>query len=238
MKDYFTSNTLTHLAEETISEFDASKLVIFHIPYVDNSEDWAYLICDNINNRFISEFDFIDDYRFNAVQKPQDFIAEVFNQNINKIKWSEVLKDSAHNKPIYIIFDSNNLSQDWSDIFKELVSAYQSWNRDFFCKKIVVIFLGLEEKPSWTKSPAVRYFQLWNVISWEEMRNLARSWLPDNKNPFFLEWQIASYVGAAQSNPFLLKKLCMEMPTNYKAIVELLSNISGGKSSEDKLLPF
>ena len=229
----FNTHKLSMMAEEVLSEFEASKLVVIHIPSIDNAEEWANLICVNINQKIHSEFDFIQQYDFNNKNHPKDFSKEVFSEpNIN-FNWEKALEDNAHTEPVYVWIDMQSHNEDWGHFFENMVRAYQSWNREYYCKKIVLIFLGLEVVPLWVKSPAVRYFQFWNVISWEEMRTLAKSWLVEDDNPYFNEWQIASYVGVSRLDPFLLHQLCISNPVNFNSIKEEIKKITCSKQKND-----
>lgn len=225
----FNTHKLSMMVEDVLSEFDASKLVVIHIPSIDNAEEWANLICVNINKNIHSEFDYIQQYDFNNKDQPKDFLNEVFSEQSTDFSWEKVLEDNAHAKPVYVWIDMQNHNEYWSVFFENLVRAYQSWDREYYCKKIVLILLGLEIVPRWIKSPAVRYFQFWNVISWEEMRTLAKGWLIEDENPYFNEWQISSYVGAARLDPFLLYQLCMNSPVNFNSIKEEIKKISYNK---------
>jgi len=229
----FNTHKLSIMAEEVLSEFEASKLVVIHIPSIDNVEEWANLICVNINQKIHSEFDFIQQYEFNNKTHPKDFLEGVFSEPDINFNWEKALEDNAHTEPVYVWIDMQNHNEDWEDFFENMVRAYQSWNREYYCKKIVLIFLGLEVVPLWVKSPAVRYFQFWNVISWEEMRTLAKSWLVEEDNPYFNEWRVASYVGASRLDPFLLHQLCINNPVNFNSIKEEIKKITCSKQQND-----
>ena len=62
-------------------------------------------------------------------------------------------------------------------------------------------------------SPATKHFYLWNALRWEDMRCLGASWLDgETTNPLMRAWQVSSYTGAANGDPFLLREICSQAP--------------------------
>lgn len=90
-------------------------------------------------------------------------------------------------------------------------------------------------------SPVVQHFLLWNPLRWQDMHGLAAAWLETNgARPLKSAWQVASYVGASNGDPFLLRAICDALPENLGALYEVVTTLAsstGRCDSETDCLP-
>lgn len=90
-------------------------------------------------------------------------------------------------------------------------------------------------------SPAVQHFFLWNPLRWQDMHGLAAAWLDSSgTRPLKRAWQVASYVGASNGDPFFLRTICDTLPNNLAALYDMIANLAsnaGRSDSEVEWLP-
>jgi hypothetical protein len=90
-------------------------------------------------------------------------------------------------------------------------------------------------------SPVVQHFLLWNPLRWQDMHGLAAAWLETNgARPLKCAWQVASYVGASNGDPFLLRAICDTLPESLGALYEVIAALAtstGRCDSEIDWLP-
>lgn len=90
-------------------------------------------------------------------------------------------------------------------------------------------------------SPVVQHFLLWNPLRWQDMHGLAAAWLETNgARPLKCAWQVASYVGASNGDPFLLRAICDTLPESLGALYKVIAALAistGRCDSEIDWLP-
>lgn len=76
-------------------------------------------------------------------------------------------------------------------------------------------------------SPVAQHFLLWNPLRWQDMHGLAAAWLETNgERPLKCAWQIASYVGASNGDPFLLRTICDALPESLGALYDMVAALA------------
>jgi hypothetical protein len=103
-------------------------------------------------------------------------------------------------------------SDAWLALVTRIERIYGKNSDEIMLRPLLVFWHGKTASKT-RASPAVKKRFLWNPLRWEDMRGLAAAWLQaENTNPLTRAWQISTYTGAANGDPFLLEEICAEPP--------------------------
>lgn len=86
-------------------------------------------------------------------------------------------------------------------------------------------------------SPVVQHFILWNPLRWQDMHGLAAAWINTNgERPLRCAWQVASYVGCSNGDPFLLREICDSLPESLKELYEIIAALATSAGRSDSTI--
>ena len=120
----------------------------------------------------------------------------------------------------------NVLPEAWEQCFKDVARALADTEPGENSRTFIIFISGALTPRSLSSHASVSRYALWNAIEWEDLRLMAR-WLlpPDDTNPLFRAWQIATYSAAANGDPALLGRICDAVPKSISETLSFINNV-------------
>lgn len=224
--------SIVGVAEHTVTDLRGGKVVFFHLPPIARGQDWeAELVAaisrrrgEGVNTVFLDQAD----------ARPEQSFQRELNDSATSLE--EALEGSLISRRAAVLsvaFDKEP-SQPWIKLFGRVERLYEKCSEQGSLRPLIVFCHG-QRIPVTKNSPAVKHRYLWNALRWEDMRGLAIAWLEsESTNPLIRAWQISSYTGAANGDPFLLKEICAEAP---RQLAGLRSGFFGSLQKDGQCLP-
>lgn len=224
--------SIVSVAEHTVTDLRGGKVAFFHLPPIARAQDWetelvaaiSRRLGEGVNTVFLDEDD----------PRPEHSFQQEINDEAKSLE--EALEASLISRRVTVLSVgfSRPPSQAWGKLFGRLERMYEKSVEEGGLRPLVVFCHGARV-PVTKSSPAVKHRYLWNALRWEDMRGLATAWLESEAtNPLTKAWQIASYTGAANGDPFLLKAICAEAP---RQIVGIRNGFLSGLQKDGKCMP-
>ena len=110
----------------------------------------------------------------------------------------------------------------WQSFLVELISKIKQSDQSRHFRKLIVFNGGNREFPEFlTQSPSVDHFQLWNALTWEELRLFAGAWIADETNEIRKAWMVSTYCGASNFDIKVLLNLIETRPMSLQETVSM-----------------
>lgn len=191
-------------------ELRAGKVVAFGLPRIASALSWR----DEIVDAICTGRDFERPVLIEGVSDSpptESELARLMDSGAETL--AESLQCYAIGTPPAVISIAGSIAESdpWQKLISRILRIYASAADSNSLRPMILVTEG-SLPADHCNSPALRRFQLWSPLRWEDMRALAGSWIVDSTNPLIREWRIASYVGAANGDPFLLREICRQAP--------------------------
>lgn len=213
--------SLDDLATDVVADMIAGKTVFVQFPRYCNRQFWQNQIVSacqmvlrlegndaHIERVTINNDDFTPTDLFDDLAIPKGSSVERF------------LTGYGHD-PVALAFEKplSELPQ-WSQFIEQVAREQKSLDSNDM-SRLILVFSDPDLDTSLSASASVSSYQFWNPVRWEELRLVAHRWLGTNSNEATHAWMVATYVGAAGSNPECLQYLCSERPRTLRDVLSI-----------------
>lgn len=211
--DIASSPSIVGLSQSVASDLRVGKIVYFHLPPINQATAWQEEIVNAICGRAASTAPSIHELDASDTAPESSLRSQL---DVDADNLADALQSYAYAcSPIVVIIRFNAPpSESWTRLLGKLERLYESGAEENSLRGLMIICHGGQSVGASGKaSPAVKHLYLWNVLRWEDMRCLAISWLEsEDNNPLMRSWQVSTYTGAANGDPFLLRDICDAAP--------------------------
>lgn len=208
--------SIVSIARETVADLRAGKLIFFHVPLIDRGLAWEGEIV-NATSHWLGE-GVIQTILGENLSNPEEVLISELDSRASRLE--EALEASLISRKLIVL--SVKFTDSPSDVWLALVShierIYSKNSEEIMLRPLLVFWHG-KTASRVKSSPAVKKRFLWNPLRWEDMRGLAAAWLQaESTNPLIRAWQISTYTGAANGDPFLLEEICARPPLQLSVL--------------------
>lgn len=229
MRELALMPSLRSLAYEVVSAFEMAQVVLVQFPTRESYDDWIQLIVDACNN----ELQVRDEESIQPFEVSRDRWSPCSMKNeltfAAETSFKKFLAEYGPS-PIHISLagepeDIPHLDE-WSDFIKDSVQTFKEFEAGARARYLLVTHtsslpLGYREGPN------CRVYQLWNPITWEELRLAAAARIGSDVSDISRSWMVATYTAACCSSPRLLEQLCVSRPQTLRGTFEIALDFFG-----------
>ena len=175
-----------------------------------------------------------------STSKPLVQIAEALGQTFDKL---DDFVDVYPSDPLVVIYwpAGIKISPDWHSFLMDLISKLKQSDHSRHFRKLLIVNCGNKNLPELlAQSPLVDHFQLWNAVTWEEIRLFAGTLIADETNEIRKAWMISSYCGVSNFDLEILQNLLRMRPMSLLETVTIAIEIASdvdNSSSDNVSLP-
>jgi len=215
--DIFAASSLVQLGRRLIQDLEGQKVVFLQLPPLANTDQWLDEIVGALCSLRPLELPTVLELRGDEGAPDKALIAGLDPSATTLEQALSRYVTVSSPVVLSIRFETRALNQ-WQGCFRKLERLYERGIQQGELRGLLVMTRGLPVlEPS--RSAAISKLALWNPLRWEDLRMLAASWLDTvDAEPLMRSWQIASYTGAANGDPFLLRKICQAAPASLGAL--------------------
>ena len=209
------SPSLINLSQRITTDLRGGKVVFFHIPPVGRAEQWEEELLAACSQKGATPL-FVTLSADNS--SPERCLQQSVDQDAKSLEESLLLGPFSDSHIVVSVTFEKDMSVPWQRFLGKIERLYERGADEGSLRGILFFFHG--GNPDTSKpSPATKHFYLWNALRWEDMRCLGSSWLDgETSNPLMRAWQVSSYTGAANGDPFLLREICSQAPRSLSEI--------------------
>lgn len=207
-------------AAARVSEaFSVPKLVIISFPNPSLAKPWKEVFLPTVLEylRIKEEVEESIDVSFDASSEdPLCKMGEALEMEFGGL--DEFLYPT-HGEPIVVLHweAAQALPASWQEFLRLFISQMEHSDQTIPFRKLMILNEGNGEFPEFLEgSPSVEHLQLWNAITWEELRLYAGSLVEDEPNDIRKAWMISTYSGASNFDLRVLMHLCDERPMSIE----------------------
>jgi hypothetical protein len=223
------STSLINLSQRITTDLRGGKVVFFHIPPVGRAEQWEEELLAACSQKGGAPL-LVTLSADNPAPEPS--LQQSVDQDAKSIEESLLRGPFCDSHIVVSVTFDKEMSVSWQRFLGKLERLYERGSDEGSLRGLLFFFHGgytATSKPS----PATKHFYLWNALRWEDMRCLGLSWLDgETSNPLMRAWQVSSYAGAANGDPFLLREICSQVPRSLSEInVSVRAKIASSPSA-------
>lgn len=211
--DIGSSPSIVGLSQSVANDLRVGKIVYFHFPPINQATAWEEEIVNAICDRAASTAPSVHELDASDAAPESSLRSQL---DVDAGNLADALQSYAYAcSPIVVTVHFNAPpSESWTRLFGKLERLYESGAEEGGLRGLMIVCHGGQSVGTSGKaSPAVKHLHLWNALRWEDMRCLAIGWLEsEDNNPLMRSWQVSTYTGAANGDPFLLREICDAAP--------------------------
>jgi len=215
--------SITEFSNTIYSDLNSGKLVIVQFPVLHKRVEWENLLSESVVRGFYNSDDFLPENLEPSESNPMS-ILKVLLGCYDEELFDCLIDESNEQEPLVLSVLSNGESELWSDAFLKLSRALQKVSKKFITRPILLFLTGDLNLENLTSQSSVSLYRFWNMLTWEELRIYSMKLLENaDSNLLYQSWQVATYSGASNSDPFLLKNICNTSPSKIEDIINLIN---------------
>jgi len=235
--------SFTRLARRINSALEAPKLVILKFPSGEIAEGWECHLRQALDEslRIQSNIEELIEVEIGA--NDTDVFSKISSALECEITNVQELLEAYDGEPPLVIKRPNNveINNHWQSLLQNIASEFKKADSNRYYRMILLIdFGGNSFKEFQSTSPVVDTFQLWNPLSWEELRAYTKQQLTHESNEARRAWMISTYCGASNFDIGVLEHLIFHQPgsieqTISSALEKLPKSIPGAQNQSKRL---
>lgn len=216
--------SINNLSQKIVTDLKSGRFVIVQLPLLSNRSKWETMVAECVVRDFYGDNDFIPidlmPDESNAIEK----IKEILDYDAESLE--SALENFDDDEPLVLsLVVTDKGSGDWGSAFFKLSRALQKTAQQYDTRPILLFLTGELSSSEIMKEAAVSLYRFWNVLNWEELRIYSMELLMQvDANPLYRSWQIATYTGVANGDPFLLELICQSEPSNIDELISIVNN--------------
>lgn len=208
---------------------ERASVVFVHLPRISTSAQWQAALAGSVYNRYRAGAKLQD-----PVAAPTDcddaerWLLECFDAGA--AHWSVAVQALGPSEPPLVIrISGDQLSQSrWQVALFGVAGYYKNLAATHHCRSLLVFVSDSPLQFEGLRDVCIAQFDLWNVMRWEDMRSMGGRLLArvEGTDPPARAWRLATYVGVANGDPFLLEGLCRDLPRSLDDLGDWLDSIA------------
>ena len=216
--------SINNLSEKVVTDLKSGRFVIVQFPLLSNRSKWEAMVAECVVRDFYGGNDFIPielmPDESNAIGK----MKEILDSDAESLE--SALENFDDDDPLVLsLVVTDKGSGDWGSAFFKLSRALQKTAKQYDTRPVLLFLTGALSSDEIMKEAAVSLYRFWNVLNWEELRMYSMELLMQvDANPLYRSWQIATYTGVANGDPFLLELICQSEPSNIDELISIVNN--------------
>ena len=221
---------LWRLAAKVSDVLSVPKIVIISFPSANLAERWTDLIFPTILEYLRIQEDVEESIELHLDEtdrEPLQLLSAELDCSIDKV---EDFLYTTHGEPIVTLhwMENQELPSCWVRFLRLVLSAIEQSDQTRRFRKLLILDKGNSEFPEFLRgNPSVERLQLWNALTWEELRLLASATLRDEPNEIRRSWMISTYCGASNFDIHVLLHLCEKRPMSIDNTIKESQKILG-----------
>jgi hypothetical protein len=216
VREFAGTPTLRSLAKEIVSAFEASQVVFVQFPTQSHYGNWIDSILAACDDELVLRSQgLLGLQHFNGadgVLSPTTLLTQLTHGDNTSL---EGFVSDFGEDPIHLSFaqlgEGSPLPDNWASFLEAIVKCMKASDAGDK-SRYLLISLTAPVLPRGLEGLGSKLYQLWNPITWEELRIVASGMLGPDPSEVTRAWMISTYTGACCWNPKLLRTLCIERP--------------------------
>lgn len=235
--------SFTRLARRINSALEAPKLVILKFPSGEIAEGWECHLRQALDECLRIQSNIEELIEVHICSNDTDVFSKISDALDCEVTNVQELLEAYDGEPPLVIKRPNNveINDHWQSLLQSIAFEFKKADPNRYYRMILLIdFGGNSFKEFQSTSPVVDTFQLWNPLSWEELRAYTKQQLTHENNEARRAWMVSTYCGASNFDLDVLEHLISQQPgsieqTISRAIEKLPKSNPGIQDSSTRL---